>query len=1478
MDQPSEDFLRIKAEGESIGLHGRELAAYIKETKLEEEERKNKRKLEEEERAERKRKQAEEERKEAERERLAAEERAEQRKWEADERARQIEREDKDREERRQTREDEMRRIRLEADLRDAARAKEMEYEKEQHRMLLERNQIGIPMQAPPSAPQKDKIPLRLPFFDDKEDLECFIRTFERVAEVQKWEEEELAPRLAALLKGRAREVYSLMSDEDSKDFDKLKETLLFRFKLTADEYRKRFRTAKKQPGESTQEFATKLELYLQRWQEMAKKNKTYEDLKDLILMEKFIEAIPFDQARFVLQSSPATITEAVEKALVFETAKYTAQSTHELTKPRKDDKMKSGAVKNEPKSGGTVNKLTRPQERERVPNTCFKCHEPGHIARYCKKFNCSTVKLQGESSKEEMKPSTLCKSCTLLPFSPECEVLVEGRRTLGMRDTGSSISIVQSSLVPNHCLTGSTIDVVLAETTEKRTLPLAVVELDTPYFKSAVEVAVMQKPANPVIIGNYRKTSTGEIMPIPVYATRSTIAAVQTRATDTKKDKPLKITVTGIGGVTKEQLKEEQKKDPSLEKIRQIADTATTNKNDSSSVKSGYHWEAGMLCRYFTQNGKTHRQIVVPRKYRDEVISLAHDSPMAGHMGVKKTRARLWNDFTWPGICGDIQRYCASCDVCQRTTPKGRTKKVPMGRMPLINTPFERVAVDLIGPILPASARGHRYILTVVDYATRYAEAKPLKNMTAEDVAEALWEIWARLGVPKEILTDRGSQFVGNLAEEVNRLLNIKGLRTTPYHPQGNGLVERYNGTIKQMLRHLSQEQPKEWDRFLPALLFAIREVPQESLGFSPFELLYGRSVRGPVQILKELWTKEGENDEEEDVRTTFQYVVDLRNRIEETCRMARENLVKATKRHARNFDRRAKERSLQVGDKVLVLLSDNTNKLQMKWRGPYIVTDKVNQYDYRVDIGTSEKLYHINVLKKYVERIPQNETHIVAVVLCESEEMEEAELPSREGIPLMQLERKEGPNNAHISEECTQQQREQILKELKSHEAVLSDLPGNTPIQKCKIDMETSEPVCIKQYPIPYARVKVIGEEVNDMLKMQVIEPAASPYNAPVVIVKKKDGTNRFCIDYRKLNQTTRFDAEPLPDINQIFAKLSNKSFFSKIDLCKGYWQIQMDEQDKEKTAFSTPQGQYQWRRMPFGLKNAGAIFSRMMRKLLAPINPEFVSNFIDDILIATPTWDTHMDILRQVLRRLQECHLTAKPSKCFFGYQSLSFLGHEVGAGLVKPEAEKLLKIQAAERPKTKTEVRAFLGLAGYYRKFIANFAELALPLTDATKKGSPEVIVWTEECEKSFQDLKKKLTEKPVIVMADLTKPFVLRTDASDRGLGAVLLQEKEGVLHPVSYISKKLNDAEKNYSTIEKECLAIVWSIRKFEPYLYGTRFIIETDHRPLTYLKKSKTENGRLMRWAIQLQEYNFVVKIIPGRDNVGADYLSRSC
>jgi hypothetical protein len=772
-----------------------------------------------------------------------------------------------------------------------------------------------------------------------------------------------------------------------------------------------------------------------------------------------------------------------------------------------------------------------------------------------------------------------------------------------------------------------------------------------------------------------------------------------------------------------------------------------------------------------------------------------------------------------------------------------------------------------------------------MIDHATRYAEAVPLKDIRSDTVADALWEMWTRFGLPKEVLTDQGGQFVGEYMSEVNKRLDVKGLRTSPFHPQTNGLTEKFNQTLKAMMKRLCQEQPREWDKFLPALMFAYREVPQESLMFSPFELLYGREVRGPMQVLRQIWTDE---ESSEDTRSTVSHIIDLSNKIEQTCALARENLSKATRRHARAYDKNTRQRNLAVGDKVLILLPVKHNKLQLTWKGPYAVIEKIGSCNYRVLVGGKPKVYHANLLKQYVERSRSNPPSVtapspagrseeeVAVVMREEEGEGEGALHT-DGVLIVPLRRTETAENVVVDPTLPEQRQEELRHLCRNYNNALSDMPGTCQLEECGIKVNTDEPVHVKQYPIPYSQMKTVDKEAQEMMDMGVIEPSVSPYNSPIVLTQKRDGSVRFCVDYRKLNRVTEFDSEPIPDSEQIFARIQHARYFSKLDLTKGYWQVPMKESDRPKTSFSTSAGHFQWTKMPFGLKTASAVFTRCVRKLLAPLGRDDVEFFMDDILIATKTWEQHLEALQAVLARLEEVGLTAKPSKCHLGFREIDYLGHRIGQGKITPDEDKTEKIRNAERPRTKKEVRSFLGLVGYYRKFVDNFARVSASLSDLTRKDRPEKVEWNQECERAFTTLKHCLVSKPILLLPDNKKQYVLRTDASNTALGAVLLQDQGDGLHPIAYASKKLSNAEKNYSTIEKECLGVVWGIKKFERYLYAEHFVIETDHQPLQYLQKTKTENGRLMRWAIQLQQYSFSIRVIPGKDNVGADFLSRT-
>ena len=459
-------------------------------------------------------------------------------------------------------------------------------------------------------------------------------------------------------------------------------------------------------------------------------------------------------------------------------------------------------------------------------------------------------------------------------------------------------------------------------------------------------------------------------------------------------------------------------------------------------------------------------------------------------------------------------------------------------------------------------------------------------------------------------------------------------------------------------------------------------------------------------------------------------------------------------------------------------------------------------------------------------------------------------------------------------MSREIEEPHANALRQLLSEYSDIFSDMPGLTDIAEHGITLTTEKPIRRKPYPVPYSKVGAIETEVRKMMALDVIEPSQSPYCSPLMLVKKTDGTFRPVIDFRQVNRVTVFDAEPMPNPEVVFAKLAHDKVFSTFDFCKGYWQIPMVAADKQKTAFSSSQGLFQFRRMPFGLVNAGATYGRMMRRLLDGL-PD-VDNYVDDVIVHSSTWKSHLGTLRALFARVRQASLAVKPFKCHVGCLQVDFVGHQVGSGLMLTQSDKVDKVKNAEVPRTKTQVRSCLGLAGYYRKFIPHYASLTAPLSDLTKKGAPATVQWKGELEASFTELKYLMCSAPVLRLPDFQKEFIFCTDASDTGLGAVLLQKHDDLLFPVAFASKKLSGAPKSYATVEKECLSIVWGTDKFVSYLYGRAFVLETDHQPLKYLASAKLTNSRLLRWALKLQPFRFRIESIRGSDNVGAYFLSR--
>jgi hypothetical protein len=441
---------------------------------------------------------------------------------------------------------------------------------------------------------------------------------------------------------------------------------------------------------------------------------------------------------------------------------------------------------------------------------------------------------------------------------------------------------------------------------------------------------------------------------------------------------------------------------------------------------------------------------------------------------------------------------------------------------------------------------------------------------------------------------------------------------------------------------------------------------------------------------------------------------------------------------------------------------------------------------------------------------------------------------------------------------------------------------LPPLDPELLQKINFTGDAPVAGRPYRLSPVQLAACREQITKLVAAGLVRPAASPFAAPVLMVPKpsKPGEPsqwRLTVDYRALNSKIQSDSFPIPHPTDIFNELAGHKFYSRLDLASGFWQIRMDPADEDKIAFVAPTlGQFAWRVLPMGIKTAPAVFARMMQKVLRPYLGKFCVTYLDDIGIYSDSLEDHLEHIRLVLAALREHNLFAKLSKCAFALSEMEFLGHLVSSDGIKVDPAKISAVTDWPQPTNSSDVRAFLGLANYYRDFVPDFSQLAAPLTDLLSSKVP--FLWTQAPQKAFNDLKAALTSAPVLQPYRSNRQITLvMSDASSAGLGAVLMQaDANGLLRPVAYHSRKLSPAERNYTTREQELLAIVDALRTWRHYLLGIPFDLQTDHASLRYLQTQPHLSGRLVRWAEFLQEYDFSIAHIPGKSNVVADALSR--
>jgi len=861
--------------------------------------------------------------------------------------------------------------------------------------------------------------------------------------------------------------------------------------------------------------------------------------------------------------------------------------------------------------------------------------------------------------------------------------------------------------------------------------------------------------------------------------------------------------------------------------------------------------------------------QLVLPESKRLEVMKLAHDSLWGGHFATKKTLQRIHTNFYWPSMKQDISKYTQSCEECQKRRRVTVYDRVPISAVVRPSSFCDTISVDMIGPLEPASSRGHKYILCAVDQTTRWPEVVCLTSISAVNTCNALLKIFCRIGFPRVIVSDNGSNFVSSLTKEFYKQLGVELRTSAPYHPEANAVVERFNQTLKKLIYHVvNSEKPREWETKIEYLLWAYRSSPHATTGLSPYQMVFGKIPRGIISTLRDNMTG---------LQTTHPHVSGT---VKDYCEKIAKDLKishdladaycdKAQKQYVTHYNLRSRDKSFEPGNQVLVLFPDSTNKLVSKFQGPAIIKTKLNDYAYIVEMpdGTSRRL-HANKLRLYVPRVQS-----VGVVF--DDESDFGDIPCYPDILSESPEIDFGcVDLSHLDPIKQTQIKHLILK----HKSVFSDKPGRCSVGEHRIDLVPGfTPKCKPPYRVPEKLKVEIDRQIEGLLKDGLISETTSEWAHPIVCVAKPDNSIRICVNYKDVNKVTIPDRYPMVRIDDLLQTVGNSNFISTLDNTAGYWQIPVHPDSRDKTAFVTHRGSYQWNVLSFGLRNAGATFQKTVNQILKP-HSAYASAYIDDTSVHSNTWEDHLRHLDLVIGAFGNVGMTLRLSKCKFGMPTVKYVGHKIGSGTVQADQSKIEAVLNIKMPTTKKLLRSFIGMANYYQKYIPNLSAMLIPLTNLTKSKLPNQLKITEDAVQAFEQIKTALCSTRVLRTARFDRDFIIQTDASDYAVGACLSQlDDEGLEHPIAFASEKFSDVQSRWSTIEKEGYAIIFALRKFDHYIFGhNAVVVYSDHNPLHFLIDATPKSSKLTRWMLALQRYNITIEHRPGSKNANCDALSR--
>ncbi|XP_067263779.1 uncharacterized protein [Chanodichthys erythropterus] len=857
-----------------------------------------------------------------------------------------------------------------------------------------------------------------VPHFRESE-VDTYFAAFERVAAALHWPKEVWCLLLQCRLVGKAQEVCSALSLEESLRYDVVKNAVLRAYELVPEAYRQRFRNHKKVAQQTFVEFAREKGVLFDKW--LSTNNvQDLSSLRELMLLEDFKNCL---SERVVTYLNEQKVTSLSQAAILADEYVLTHKSVFVSGRPEKA--LNSASTQN----SNTRSKSSSPQNKE--TRECFYCHKVGHVISDC-------LMLKRKNQQGQVKPVNFVKagSETVLekdeidagfkPFLMKGLISVNGKpeeqkEVQILRDTGAIQSFVISDVLPlsEQTSCGSS---VLVQGIEMGVIkvPLHQIHLQSDLVSGFVRVGIRSSfPVKGVafILGN--DLAGGKVSPVPevidkpdcfihaddiadhfpdVFAasvvtraqkrrigddivlsdtfmspvfTEESSGSDQKGADDVQHDKYSAESELLVEPFSHERIKIAQREDVSLTKCFSAAESTDSDK--TSFVK--YVIENGLLLRKWRPNSDGENewevvcQIVLPTAYRKQVLSLAHDHELAGHLGVTKTYNRILQHFFWPGLKRDVSQHCRTCHECQvMGKPNQKIPPAPLVPIPVICGPFEHIILDCVGP-LPKSKAGNQFLLTIMCSATRFPEAVPLRKITAPVVIKALLKFFSTFGLPKVVQTDQGTNFLSNVFRQVLKTLGITHRISSAYHPESQGAIERFHQTLKSMLRKYCLSSGKEWDEGVPLVLFAVREATQESLGFSPADLVFGHTVRGPLKVVKDRML----NDKKPTEQNVLDYVSRFRERLHNACSFAQKSLSIAQEGMKKRYDKKAVVREIQPGDEVLVLLPVPGSVLTARFSGPYRVSKRLSETDFVIHTPDRKRKFrtcHINMLKSYCSR----------------------------------------------------------------------------------------------------------------------------------------------------------------------------------------------------------------------------------------------------------------------------------------------------------------------------------------------------------------------------------------------------------------------------------------------------------------------------------------------------------------------------